>query len=82
MVILGKNAMKKILFLMVFLSPLFTTGCTNPQGFFEVLLDPETGMLAPKEGTTNRPRNANSSPMKPDTEVQREAQAYARILFR
>lgn len=73
--------MKKIALILTLTLPVFISGCTNPEGFFQVILDPETGVLAPKGGnTTNTSRRMST--MKPDTPVQKEAQAYARQLFR
>ncbi|MFT0211089.1 hypothetical protein VQ643_00530 [Pseudomonas sp. F1_0610] len=74
--------MKKIALILTLSLPIFISGCTNPEGFFEVLLDPETGVLAPKGGANTTNTNRRMGTMKPDTAVQKEAQAYARQLFR
>ncbi|MFT0214026.1 hypothetical protein VQ643_15735 [Pseudomonas sp. F1_0610] len=74
--------MKKIALILTLSLPIFISGCTNPEGFFQVLLDPETGILAPQGSANTTNTSRKMSTMKPDTPVQKEAQAYARQLFR
>ena len=60
------------------ISTIFVAGCTNPEGFLPALLG------IPQEGgssTTTRTPNTGAG-MGSVTPVQREAQAYARSLFK